>query len=197
MVGAEVGSTIKTDSFRPKFEIVTKMYKRVEPHNLVVGNSYYIVPTARLISHNKKDVKFIRENLKTRFLFPEGKLETMREVPEGSSYGEVFASKHGREFQPTTYWWYFPACSFTGLKSHDKPLHKSVKNFIYGGTKVDGYTFFSTELTPDPVQSETPAPPPSPAPVTTATVDVTMNCPSCGKCLVVENGLLKVKIKSD
>jgi hypothetical protein len=167
------------------------MYKRVEPHNLVVGKTYFIVPTARLISHNKKDIKFIRENLKTRFLFPEGKLETMREVPEGSSYGEVFAKQHGREFQPTRYYWYFPACSFTGLNSNGKPLLKSVKNFIYGGTKVDGYTFFSTELIPDPVQVTLPS---SPQPVTTATLEVKMTCPNCGKCLEVENGLLKMKI---
>lgn len=178
------------------------MYKRVEPQNLVVGKTYFIVPTARLITHNKKDVKCIREHLKTRFLFPEGKLETMRDVPEGSSYGEVFSKKHGCEFRPTTYWWYFPACSFTGLNSNGKPLLKSVKNFIYGGTKVDGYTFFSTELTPAPAAQpvqvalpETPAP--APAPVTTATVDLKMTCPSCGKCLEVENGLLKLKIKSD
>jgi hypothetical protein len=198
--GAEVDSTTKMDSFRPIFETVIKMsYNRVEPHNLVVGKSYFIVPTARLITENKKDYKFIREHLKKRILFPEGKLETMRDVPEGSSYGEVFAKQWGREFQPTTYYWYFPACSFTGLNSNGKPLLKSVKNFIRGGTKVDGYTFFSTELTPDAVNLPVPAPVPAPAPspVTTATVDLKMTCPSCGNCLEVENGLLKLKIKSD
>jgi hypothetical protein len=110
----------------------------------------------------------------------------MREVAEGSSYAEVFAKQHGREFQPTRYYWYFPACSFTGLNSNGKPLQKSVKNFIYGGTKVDGYTFFSTELIPDPVQVTLPSAP--------ATLDVKMTCPNCGKCLEVENGLLKMKI---
>ena len=176
------------------------MYKLIEPHNLVVGKSYYIVPTARLISNNKKNVKFIPERLKKRFLFPEGKLETMRDVAEGSSYGEVFSKEYGYEFQPTSYYWYFPACSFSGLNTHGKPLVKSAKNFIYGGTKVDGYTFFSTELTPDavvqPVQVAMPETP-APSPVSTASIQLKMSCPSCGKCVEVENGLLNLKIKSD
>uniref|UniRef100_A0A6C0KFX7 Uncharacterized protein n=1 Tax=viral metagenome TaxID=1070528 RepID=A0A6C0KFX7_9ZZZZ len=156
------------------------MYKRIEPQDLVVGKTYYIVPTARLITHNKKDVKFIREHLKTRFLFPEGKLETMRDVPEGSSYGEVYAREKGSALYPMiSYWSWFPACSFTGLKSHGKPLIKSVKNFVYGPTKVEGYTFFSTEVTPDP----------SPEPK--------MECPNCKKELAFENGLLKLKIKTE
>lgn len=163
-------------------------YKRIEPENLVVGKTYYIVPTARLITHNKKDVKFIREHLKTRFLFPEGKLETMRDVPEGSSYAEVVSKQPGYEFfTPKSYFTWLPACAFTDLKSHDKPLVKSVKNFVYGPRKIEGYTFFSTELTPDPA----PAPsqvalPETPAPA--------MPCPNCGKCLEIENGILKMKI---
>jgi hypothetical protein len=181
------------------------MYKRIEPQDLVVGKTYYIVPTARLITHNMKDRKFIREHLKTRFLFPEGKLETMRDVPEGSSYGEIYAKEKGSELYPiSSYWSWFPACSFTGLKSHGKPLIKSVKNFVYGPTKVSGYTFFSTELTPDPV---VPAPEPAPEPVqvvvsetpapalaTAITISLKMPCPNCGKCLEVENGILKMKI---
>jgi len=175
------------------------MYKRIEPENLVVGKTYYIVPTARLISHNKKDVKCIREHLKTRFLFPEGKLETMKGVAEGSSYAEAYHNKPGYEFMPPSYFQWLPACSFTGLKSHGKPLQKSVKNFVYGPSKVEGYTFFSTELTPDalavpePVQVTLPTVPP-PSPLTTATVEIKMSCPNCGKCLEVENGNLKMKI---
>jgi hypothetical protein len=160
------------------------MYKRVEPENLVVGKTYYIVPTARLITHNKKDVKFIRMHLKTRFLFPEGKLETMRDVPEGSSYSDIISKQPGYEFfTPKSYFTWLPACAFTGLKSHGRPLVKSVKNFVYGPAKVDGYTFFSTELTPDAVKTALPE---TPAPV--------MPCPNCGKCLEVENGILKMKI---
>jgi hypothetical protein len=182
------------------------MYKRIEPKNLVVGKTYFIVPTARLISNNKKNVQSIPENLKKRFLFPEGKLETMEDVPEGSSYAESVSKRPGYEFMRPSYYRWLPACAFTGLNSHGKPLLKSVKNFVYGHAKAEGYTFFSTELTPDPaaapvqvVLPETPAPPPSPAPapVTTATVEVKMSCPNCGKCLEVENGLLKFKIKSD
>jgi hypothetical protein len=154
-------------------------YKRIEPEHLVVGKTYYIVPTARLITHNKKDVKFIREHLKTRFLFPEGKLETMRDVPEGKSYAESVYNRPGYEFMPASYFRWLPACSFTGLKSHGKPLVKPVKNFIYGPSKVQGYTFFSTELTPDP----TPEP--------------KMECPNCKKELALENGLLKLKIKTE
>lgn len=172
------------------------MYKRVEPENLVVGKTYYIVPTARLITENKKDYKFIREHLKKRILFPEGKLETMRDVPEGSSYGEIYAKEKGSELYPiSSYWPWFPACSFTGLKSHGKPLLKSVKNFVYGPTKVSGYTFFSTELTPDPVPAPEPvqvALPETPAPA--MTINLKMSCPNCGKCLEVENGILKMKI---
>ena len=167
-------------------------YNRIEPENLVVGKTYYIVPTARLITHNKKDVKFIREHLKTRFLFPEGKLETMRDVPEGSSYAEVVSKQPGYKFyNHTSYYRWLPACAFTGLKSHGKPLQKSVKNFVYGPAKVEGYTFFSTELTPDPasklvqvVVPETPA----------ISINLKMPCPNCGKCLEVENGILKMKI---
>jgi len=163
------------------------MYKRIEPENLVVGKTYYIVPTARLITHNKKDVKFIREHLKTRFLFPEGKLESMRDVPEGSSYADTVSKQPGYHLMSPSYYRWLPACAFTGLKSHGKPLQKSVKNFVYGPAKVEGYTFFSTELIPDPdskpvqvVVPETPAP--------------AMSCPSCGKCLEIENGILKMKI---
>ena len=160
------------------------MYKRIEPENLVVGKTYYIVPTARLITENKKDVKFIREHLKKRFLFPEGKLETMRDVPEGSSYSDIVSKQPGYEFfTPKSYFTWLPACAFTELKSHGRPLQKSVKNFVYGPAKVEGYTFFSTELTPDAVQvvvPETPA--------------TAMPCPNCGKCLEVENGILKMKI---
>jgi hypothetical protein len=87
---------------------------------------------------------------------------------------------------PSYYRW-LPACAFTGLKSHGKPLQKSVKNFVYGPAKVEGYTFFSTELTPDPasklVQVVVPEIPAS-----------AMSCPNCGKCLEVENGILKMKI---
>jgi hypothetical protein len=127
----------------------------------------------------------------------------MRDVPEGSSYSDIVSKQPGYEFfKPPSYFRWLPACSFTELKSHGKPLQKSVKNFVYGPAKVEGYTFFSTELTPDPapapvqvVVPETPAPPPSP--VTTATIDVKVSCPNCGKCLEVENGLLKFKIKSD
>jgi len=164
-----------------------KMYKRIEPENLVVGKTYYIVPTARLITHNKKDVQFIREHLKTRFLFPEGKLETMKGVAEGSSYAEAYHNKPGYEFMPTSYYRWLPACAFTGLKSHGKPLLKSAKNFIYGPAKVQGYTFFSTELTPDP------APAPAPAPHSG------LACPHCKKDIeiAVENGLFKLKIKSE
>ena len=179
-------------------------YKRIEPENLVVGKTYYIVPTARLITHNKKDVKFIREHLKTRFLFPEGKLETMREVPEGSSYADIVSKQPGYEFfTPKSYFTWLPACAFTGLKSHGKPLVKSVKNFVYGPAKVDGYTFFSTELTPDAVPPPAPAPEPvqvalpetpAPALATAISINLKMPCPNCGKCLEVENGILKMKI---
>jgi len=178
------------------------MYKRIEPEHLVVGKTYFIVPTARLITENKKDYKFIREHLKKRILFPEGKLETMRDVPEGSSYAESVSKRPGYEFMPPSYFRWLPACSFTGLKSNGKPLQKSVKNFVYGPSKVDGYTFFSTELTPDPVAVPEPVQvvlpeTPAPAPSTTATIDVKVTCPSCGKCLEVENGNLKFKIKSE
>ena len=160
------------------------MYKRIEPENLVVGKTYYIVPTARLITENKKNAEFIREHLKKRFLFPEGKLETMRDVPEGSSYSDIVSKQPGYEFfTPKSYFTWLPACAFTELKSHGRPLQKSVKNFVYGPAKVEGYTFFSTELTPDAVQvvvPETPA--------------TAMPCPNCGKCLEVENGILKMKI---
>jgi len=159
------------------------MYKRVEPENLVVGKTYFIVPTARLITENKKDYKFIREHLKKRILFPEGKLETMRDVPEGSSYADIVSKQPGYGFMPKSYYRWLPACAFTGLKSHGKPLIKSTKNFVYGPAKVEGYTFFSTELTPDAVKTALPETP--------ATA---MPCPNCGKCLEVENGILKMKI---
>ena len=151
------------------------MYKRITPQDLVVGKTYYIVPTARLISNNMKNVDSIPESKKKRFLFPEGKLETMLDVPEGSSYGDVYAKERGYKLEPISYWW-FPACSFTGLKSHGKPLLKSVINFVYGHGKVEGYTFFSTEVTPQPV--------PEPK----------MPCPTCRKELALENGILKLKI---
>lgn len=168
-------------------------YKRIEPENLVVGKTYYIVPTARLITHNKKDVKFIREHLKTRFLFPEGKLETMRDVPEGSSYAETVSKKPGYHFMSPSYYRWLPACAFTDLKSHGKPLVKSVKNFVYGPAKVEGYTFFSTELIPDPVRVALPETP-APAPAHSITINLNLPCPNCGKCLEVENGILKMKI---
>ena len=159
------------------------MYKRVE-----------------LITENKKDYKFIREHLKKRILFPEGKLETMRDVPEGSSYADTVSKQPGYEFfTPKSYYRWLPACAFTGLKSHGKPLVKSVKNFVYGPAKVEGYTFFSTELTPDAVPA--PAPPPEPVqvalpetPAPAMTINLKMPCPNCGKCLEVENGILKMKI---
>jgi hypothetical protein len=73
-----------------------------------------------------------------------------------------------------------------------------VKNFVYGHAKLESYTFFSTELTPDPAAAPVQvALPETPEPVTTATIEVKMSCPNCGKCLEVENGLLKFKIKSD
>lgn len=169
-------------------------YKRIEPENLVVGKTYYIVPTARLITHNKKDVKFIREHLKTRFLFPEGKLESMRDVPEGSSYADIVSKQPGYEFfTPKSYFTWLPACAFTDLKSHGKPLVKSVKNFVYGPAKVEGYTFFTTELTPDPVRVALPETP-APAPAHSITINLNLPCPNCGKCLEVENGILKMKI---
>ena len=176
------------------------MYKRIEPENLVVGKTYFIVPTARLITENKEDYKFIREHLKKRILFPEGKLETMRDVPEGSSYADIVSKQPGYEFfTPKSYFTWLPACAFTDLKSHGKPLVKSVKNFIYGPRKIEGYTFFSTELTPDAVPA--PAPPTEPVqvalpetPAPAMTINLKMPCPNCGKCLEVENGILKMKI---
>jgi hypothetical protein len=172
------------------------MYKRIEPENLVVGKTYYIVPTARLITHNKQNYKFIREHLKTRFLFPEGKLETMRDVPEGSSYSDIVSKQPGYEFfTPKSYFTWLPACAFTGLKSHGRPLVKSVKNFVYGPAKVEGYTFFSTELTPDAVPAPQPVQVALPeTPATAITINLKMPCPNCGKCLEVENGILKMKI---
>jgi hypothetical protein len=167
-------------------------YKHIEPENLVVGKTYYIVPTARLITHNKKDVKFIREHLKTRFLFPEGKLETMRDVPEGSSYADTVSKQPGYKFfNHTSYYRWLPACAFTGLKSHGKPLQKSVKNFVYGPAKVEGYTFFSTELTPDPASKLVQVVVPE---IPAISINLKMPCPNCGKCLEVENGILKMKI---
>jgi hypothetical protein len=150
-------------------------YKRINSQDLVVGKTYYIVPTARLITNNKKNVDSIPERLKKRFLFPEGKLETMREIPEGSSYGEVYERERGTKLYPVDcYGYWLPACSFTGLKSHGKPLLNSVKNFVCGATKVDGYTFFSTEMSP-------------------AAPDSTMVCVNCKKELILENGILKLK----
>ena len=166
-------------------------YNRIEPENLVVGKTYYIVPTARLITHNKKDVKFIREHLKTRFLFPEGKLETMRDVPEGSSYAETVSKQPGYHFMSPSYFRWLPACAFTGLKSHGKPLQKSVKNFVYGPAKVEGYTFFSTELTPDPASKLVQVVVPE---IPDISINLKMPCPNCWKCLEVENGILKMKI---
>ena len=157
------------------------MYKRINPQDLVVGKTYYIVPTARLISNNMKNVDSIPETKKKRFLFPEGKLETMTGVSEGSSYAEMYFKETGHKFLTRSYDYFqwLPACAFTGLKSHGKPLVKSVKNFDYGPTKDEGYAFFSTEVTPDP----------SPEPK--------MECPNCNKELALENGLLKLKINAD
>jgi hypothetical protein len=153
------------------------MYKRIEPKHLVVGKTYYIVPTARLISNNMTNVDSISESKKKRFLFPEGTLETMEGVPEGSSYAGSVSKRPGYEFMPPSYYDWLPACAFTGLKSHGKPLQKSVKNFVYGPSKVQGYTFFSTEVTPSP--------------------EPKMECPNCKKELALENGLLKLKIKTE
>lgn len=126
-------------------------YKRVTPNDLVVGKSYYIVPTARLITNNiKKDVESIPEAKKKRFLFPEGKLENMLGVPEGSSYRLERAKMYPgiNMYSLLRYDTYMPECAFTGLNSHGKPLVNSVKNFIPGDSvRNSGYVFFSTELT--------------------------------------------------
>jgi hypothetical protein len=124
-------------------------YKRVDPQDLVVGKAYYIVPAARLISNNMKNADYIPESKKKRFLFPEGKLESMKDIPEGSSVSEVYSKKYNGYKLPPSYWsnMYFPSCAFTGLNSNGKPLLNSVKNFICGETMIPAYVFFSTELT--------------------------------------------------
>jgi len=122
------------------------MYKRINPSDLVVGKTYYIVPMARLISNNMANVPSIPESKKKRFLFPEGKLETMLGVSEGSSYREN--ARAGGHYMYNNGW--HPWVSdfvFTGLNTHGKPLVNSVRNFTYQTTEYREYAFFSTELT--------------------------------------------------